>query len=99
MKNLPMRGHGILRGPESVPSSPQFEGRFGRLFRALPPARFEEQDLKKLAAAIRATFADWLLGPPGSASAGRALLRRARLKEDTAFPKPLSVTRTEDIVA
>src|SRR6266849_1864675 len=52
MKNTPARSHGILRGPERVPSSPQFEGRFGRLFRALPPARFDEQDLKSLAAAM-----------------------------------------------
>ncbi len=52
MKTIPMRSHGILRGPERVPSSPQFEGRFGRLFRALPPARFDEQDLKSLAAAM-----------------------------------------------
>src|SRR5713101_972619 len=52
MKTIPTRSHGILRGPERVPSSPQFEGRFGRLFRALPPARFDEQDLKSLAAAM-----------------------------------------------
>ena len=52
MKTIPMRSHGILRGPERVPASPQFEGRFGRLFRALPPARFDEQDLKSLAAAM-----------------------------------------------
>lgn len=49
MKGVPPRVHGIVRGLEGVGSSPQFEGRFGRMFRTLPPARFAEQDLKDLA--------------------------------------------------
>src|ERR1041385_9327044 len=51
-KGSPPRIHGILRGLERVPSSPQFEGRFGRLFRSLPSARFDEEDLKSLASAM-----------------------------------------------
>src|SRR5881628_2795152 len=51
-KDMPARLHGTLRGLERVPGSPQFEGRFGRLFRTLPPARFDEEDLKSLASAM-----------------------------------------------
>src|ERR1044071_3433108 len=43
------RFHGLLRGLEGTGASPQFEGRFGRLFRTLPAARFREGDLKNLA--------------------------------------------------
>src|SRR6266704_4597655 len=51
--------HGVVRGMDLAPRSSLFEGRFGRLFRFLPPAQFElkgehgtkraEDDLKKLA--------------------------------------------------
>src|SRR5437867_6057662 len=51
-KDIPPTRHGTLRGLDRVPTSPQFEGRFGRLFRTLPPARFDEEDLKSLAAAM-----------------------------------------------
>jgi hypothetical protein len=37
------------RGSEFPPGSTLFEGRFGRMFRTLPPAEFEEDDLKELA--------------------------------------------------
>src|SRR5712691_11926100 len=37
------------RGSDFHPSSTLFEGRFGRMFRTLPPAEFVEEDLKKLA--------------------------------------------------
>src|SRR5947199_4236338 len=50
--DMPARLHGTLRGLERVPGSPQFEGRFGRLFRTLPPARFDEEDLKSLASVM-----------------------------------------------
>ena len=43
------RFHGIVRGLDGVPSSAQFEGRFGRIFRTLPAARFTEDDLRQLA--------------------------------------------------
>lgn len=43
------RHHGNVRGLDRIPLSPQFEGRFGRMFRALPPAHFREEDLKALA--------------------------------------------------
>src|SRR5437868_2209466 len=46
------RRHGFLRGLDRVPASSQHEGRFGRLFRTLPPARFDEGDLKALADAM-----------------------------------------------
>src|SRR4029078_11298526 len=53
------RLHGQLRGlSEAVPKSPQFEGRFGRMFRALPQAVFAESDLQKLAAAMVAEEED-----------------------------------------
>ncbi|HEY0320277.1 MAG TPA: heme peroxidase family protein [Pyrinomonadaceae bacterium] len=40
------------RGADFFPKSTLFEGRFGRMFRTLPAAQFEEADLKKLAAAM-----------------------------------------------
>jgi len=50
------RFHGLVRGLDGVPSSPQFEGRFGRIFRTLPPANVSRdgEELKKLAAAMSA---------------------------------------------
>jgi hypothetical protein len=44
--------HGQLRGLESATRSDQFEGRFGRLFRSLPAAEFDEAILTKLGAAM-----------------------------------------------
>src|SRR5213593_4321222 len=52
---LPNR-HGIVRGLEGTSSSPQFEGRFGRMFRTLPPAKFREEDLQALAKKMVADF-------------------------------------------
>jgi len=49
MTDSPIRRHGIVRGLENVASSPLFEGRFGRMFRALPAASFDPADLSKLA--------------------------------------------------
>lgn len=46
-----MSKHGLLRGLNATRSS-SFEGKFGRLFRALGPAEFAEKDLKKLAEAM-----------------------------------------------
>ncbi len=43
------RKHGELRGLEATNSSPNFEGRFGRMFRTLHKAEFGEAPLKKLA--------------------------------------------------
>ena len=40
--------HGALRGSEDPRSSRNFEGRFGRMFRNLSPARFKEDDLLEL---------------------------------------------------
>jgi hypothetical protein len=40
------------RGSDFFPKSPSFEGRFGRMFRTLPAAQFQENDLKALAAAM-----------------------------------------------
>ena len=56
MKDFHIRHHGIVRGLENVPSSPQFEGRFGRMFRTLPAAKFSEDSLKTLAASMVAEF-------------------------------------------
>ena len=44
------RHHGEQpRGLDFPPGSTLFEGRFGRMFRTLPPAEFDEDDLKELA--------------------------------------------------
>src|SRR5258708_12070129 len=40
---------GQPRGSDFSPGSALFEGRFGRLFRTLPPADFDEDDLRALA--------------------------------------------------
>jgi hypothetical protein len=49
MKNIPKIKHGIVRGLESVPTSPNFEGRFGRMFRNLDAASHNIEDLILLA--------------------------------------------------
>lgn len=51
----PSRGHGQLeRGLDSSPRSRLFTGRFGRMFRSLPPADFTDMALVALAAAMLA---------------------------------------------
>ena len=62
MKEILPHTHGVVRGIEGVGRSPRFEGRFGRMFRTLAPARFDEKDLKSLAAAMVAEAED----PPTS---------------------------------
>jgi len=42
--------HGAVRGADAPKRSSQFEGRFGRMFRSLPPAEFDPSDLDDLAA-------------------------------------------------
>ena len=44
--------HGEVRGLNLSRRSSQFEGRFGRMFRTLPAAQFDEQMLRKLADAM-----------------------------------------------
>jgi len=52
-KTTPSMHHGALeRGLQALSKSPQFEGRFGRMFRTLPAAEFEDTDLAKLANAM-----------------------------------------------
>jgi len=41
--------HGVIRGLDSTVESPMFEGRFGRMFRTLPAAKFFPDDLDALA--------------------------------------------------
>lgn len=49
------RFHGSRpRGADFPPRSSLFEGRYGRMFRTLPPAEFDEADLRDLAAAMLA---------------------------------------------
>jgi hypothetical protein len=49
------RAHGTgVRGEMLSRQSTQYEGRFGRMFRTLPGADHQEEDLKKLARAMRA---------------------------------------------
>jgi hypothetical protein len=48
-------GHGMVeRGLESTARSTRFEGRFGRMFRTVPAADFDDQDLDSLASAMTA---------------------------------------------
>ena len=51
----PQRFHGVLpiRGLEDVPRSALYEGRFGRMFRNLPPFAPDDADLLALAALMR----------------------------------------------
>src|SRR5271166_430455 len=45
----PTKGtHGKVRGLTQTGRSTQFEGRFGRMFRTLPPAAFTEDDVATL---------------------------------------------------
>ena len=50
--------HGEVRGLNLSRRSSQFEGRFGRMFRTLPAAQFDEQMLRKLADAMSAEAED-----------------------------------------
>ncbi len=52
------RSHGGVRGAEHPHQSLTFEGRFGRIFRALPPARFSEEALTALGQAMTAEHED-----------------------------------------
>lgn len=52
-KRGPQHGGGI-RGSDLPRRSPQFEGRFGRMFRTLPAAEFDEDQLSQLADAMTA---------------------------------------------
>jgi hypothetical protein len=56
IQKKPIGRHGELRGLESHGRSDQLEGRFGRMFRTLPPAQFDEGILHDLAAAMTAEF-------------------------------------------
>ena len=48
----PIHPHGVVRGLDKIQASEQFDGRFGRLFRTLPPAQFTDDDLAALAQAM-----------------------------------------------
>jgi hypothetical protein len=50
------RPHGLLRGLESTKRSHSNEGRFGRMFRTLPTAKFSAEALKELGARMTAEF-------------------------------------------
>lgn len=50
--------HGGVRGSELLTRSPLFEGRFGRMFRRLPPAMFSEAALHALATIMIAEAED-----------------------------------------
>jgi hypothetical protein len=52
------RSHGGVRGAEHPHQSLAFEGRFGRIFRALPPARFSEEAMTALGQAMTAEHED-----------------------------------------
>jgi hypothetical protein len=48
--------HGQIRGLDLTSRSSQFEGRFGRMFRTLPPAEFNQEILMKLGDEMTADF-------------------------------------------
>ncbi|MCG3145342.1 MAG: hypothetical protein HONDAALG_02932 [Gammaproteobacteria bacterium] len=50
--------HGVMRGLDSTAGSPMFEGRFGRMFRSLPAAKFFTEDLDALATEMTAAPED-----------------------------------------
>src|SRR5213076_2164878 len=50
--------HGMVRGMGHVPSSPSFDGRFGRMFRSLPAAELRPEILEELANAMTAARED-----------------------------------------
>ena len=56
MKHKSIRKHGMVRGLNEVVASSLFEGRFGRMFRHLPKAKFDETAIKLLASAMVAPF-------------------------------------------
>jgi hypothetical protein len=49
-----LRPHGGIRGSALPRGSVLFQGTFGRIFRALPPAEFPDRDLERLAGAMTA---------------------------------------------
>lgn len=52
------RFHGGIRGADTLKRSSQFEGRFGRMFRSLPPAVFDDADLVALSNAGSGMLSD-----------------------------------------
>src|SRR5262245_43797699 len=58
MRQYAQSRHGMVRGSSRVPSSPSFQGRFGRMFRALPAAEFRPEILAELASAMTAERED-----------------------------------------
>ncbi|MFL5351691.1 peroxidase family protein [Archangium sp.] len=48
--------HGVIRGSDLSRRSPQFEGRFGRMFRTLPAAQFDPDELAELGKHMVADF-------------------------------------------
>jgi hypothetical protein len=49
VKSNTQAGHGGLRGSNAPRTSSSFQGKFGRMFRALAPANFDNEDLRLLA--------------------------------------------------
>ena len=54
MSTRHIKKHGELRGLDATNSSPNFEGKFGRIFRTLPKALFPDDALQLLAAEMSA---------------------------------------------
>ena len=80
-------GHGSLRGADSGHRSPQFEGRFGRMFRTLPAASFEEADLRRLALEGMTSDPEVVENPPGTP---------VRDKDGRLIPKATPETEIDD---
>ena len=68
--------HGGIRGADVAKRSRLFEGRFGRMFRNLPAAQFDDAHLVLLAAK------DAMLSAPETNSAGEPVANFAAMKNE-----------------
>jgi hypothetical protein len=90
--------HGLnVRGLRNAPPrSPSYEGRFGRLFRKLPPAQVEESFLPELAELMRERAAGWdAPGADAKIPAGYTYLGQF-IDHDVTFDPTSSLQRAND---
>ena len=77
--------HGSLRGADSPRQSDTFQGRFGRMFRALPAAQFSDDDLIALA-----SVGDGMEAEAETATIGGKIVPSATPESDSGFtPVPV----------
>jgi len=76
-----MSKHGVIRGDQNIPRSSLFEGRFGRIFRSLPPASWPVEALMDLGAAMTAA-PETVEGHPELPAAAREIGKMDRLHDE-----------------